>query len=334
MRIAHLPQLLLVGMEEREPSPRLRRLIRRGVGGIVLYERNCADASQVRDLTTELQGIAHEAGQPPLIIAVDQEHGPVTRIKKGVTLFPSPYKLALRGEEAVREMARVTAKELSSMGINLNLAPVADLLLTDNEVIGERSFGKNPERVAELVALYVEELQGVGVAACAKHFPGHGACKEDSHKTLPILDLSIDLLGKRELLPFREAIRVGVATMMVGHILIPALDPETPATFSPRVIRGVLREELGFRGVVISDDILMGALSPWSLEERALLALKGGIDMLLVSGEGEGEAVMEGLMRGWDGGRLPPERVRDAANRIAALKERFPWRRSHGEDRT
>lgn len=323
MGTSHLPQLLIVGMDGEGPSSRLIRLIERGIGGIILYERNGEEASRVGDLIGELQGIARRAGQPPLIIAVDQEHGPVTRIKKGVTLFPSPLELASRGEEAVGEMARVTAEELSAIGINLNLAPVADLLLAESGVIGERSFGPDPERVAGLVAAYVRELQGGGVAACAKHFPGHGACREDSHKALPLLDLPLDLLRKREFLPFREAIRAGVATVMVGHILVPSLDSKNPATFSTEAIGGVLRGELGFAGAVISDDILMGALSAWPLVERALLALRGGVDMLLVSEEEEGEEVLEGLMRSWEGGGLPPGRIAEAAKRVAALKGRF-----------
>ncbi|MBW2038768.1 MAG: beta-N-acetylhexosaminidase [Deltaproteobacteria bacterium] len=326
-----IAQVVMMGIDGLIPSKEVKRLIERGVGGIILYARNCHNPSQVAELIRELQEAALSRGlKIPLSVAIDQEHGPVTRIKEGVIPLPSPWAMGRIGDsDLVRRAARITGRELALIGINMNLAPVADILLhPQNRVIGTRSFGKDPQLVGTMVAAYIEGLQGEGVAACAKHFPGHGATETDSHQALPTLERSREEMEGAELIPFQRAARSGVAAIMTGHLLCPALDPERPTTLSPPIIQGLLRQDLGFEGVVISDDLLMGALSQWGpLEQRGVEALKAGVDLLLVGGE-EVDGLLETLERGVATGEIPQARAAEAVYRILRLKEQYPYRGS------
>ncbi len=326
-----IAQVVIMGIDGLTPQKESKRLVERGVGGIILYTRNCSHPSQVAELIRGLQEAARSKGwRIPLLVAIDQEHGRVTRIRKGLTLFPSPWNLGKMANTAlVRRVAQVTGRELALMGINMNLAPVADILLhPQNRVIGTRSFGNDPQLVAAMVAAYIKGLQGEGVAACAKHFPGHGATSKDSHRELPIIERSKRQLEDTELVPFRMAVRTGVAAMMTGHLLFPDLDPQRPVTLSSTIIQGLLRQRLGFKGVVICDDLKMGALSQWGdLEQRALEALKAGVDILLI-GEGKVDGVLEALEKGVDRGEIPRSRAAEAVYRILRLKERYPYKAS------
>ena len=324
-----IPQVVMMGIAGPTPTQEEWGLIEQGVGGVILFERNCLYPAQIAELIAALQETAITQGPGiPLIIAIDQEHGPVTRIKEGITLFPSAWKMGSIGNsDLVRRGARIMGRELAAIGITMNLAPVADLLLhPENRVIGKRSFGADPLRVSEMVVATIEGLQGEGVAACAKHFPGHGATKTDSHQALPILKRSKEEIAKAELIPFQRAARATVAAIMTGHLLCPALDPDLPATLSSSIIGDLLRKELGFEGVLISDDLLMGALNQWGgMEERGVKALKAGVDCLLV-GKGSVQGLLNALARGLETGEIPQERVEEAVSRIAKLKERYPYR--------
>jgi beta-N-acetylhexosaminidase len=222
-----IAQVVMMGISGPTPSKEEIALIEQGVGGVILFERNCRNPAQVAELIKDLQAIARAKGLGiPLIIAIDQEHGPVTRIKEGITPLPSPGAMGTIGDPAlVRRGSRIIGRELASIGITMNLAPVADILLyPENRVIGQRSFGADPRLVGEMVAATIEGLQGEGVAACAKHFPGHGATETDSHQALPTLERSREELERAELIPFERAARSGVAAIMTGHLLCPALD--------------------------------------------------------------------------------------------------------------
>jgi beta-N-acetylhexosaminidase len=324
-----IAQAVMMGIDGPAPSPEEKRLIEQGVGGVILFERNCTSPTQVAELIDNLQEIARSRGlQTPLAVAIDQEHGPVTRIKEGITPFPSAGNMGKMGEsDLVRRAARIIGRELALMGITMNLAPVADLLLhPQNRVIGKRSYGREPLRVGAMVVAAIEGLQGEGVAACAKHFPGHGATATDSHQALPTLERSREELEKAELIPFQMGVRAEVAAIMPGHLLCPALDPELPATLSPSIIQGLLRHALGFDGVVISDDLAMGALASWgSIEERGVAALKAGVDLLLVA-KGTIQGLLDALKQGLDSGEIPQERAQEACSRIRQLKEQYPYR--------
>jgi beta-N-acetylhexosaminidase len=324
-----IAQAVMMGIAGPTPSQEERGLIELGVGGVILFERNCLSPAQIAELIDDLQEIALSQGPGmPLIIAIDQEHGPVTRIKGGITPFPSAWDLGQIGDPAlVRQAARIIGKELALMGITMNLAPVADLLLhPDNRVIGKRSFGKDPHKVAAMVTAFIKGLQGEGVAACAKHFPGHGATATDSHEKLPVIERSRDEMERAELIPFQQAVQAEVAAVMPGHLLCPAFDSEQPATLSPPIIQGLLRQALGFDNCVISDDLSMGALASWgSIEERGIAAFKTGVDCLLV-GQEKVHGLLAALGQGVMSGEILEERVKEAVARIRRLKGKYPYR--------
>ncbi len=324
-----IAQVVMMGINGLTPPEEVKRLIEQGIGGIILFTRNCRNHHQVAELISGLQEIALTSGlRTPLSVAIDQEHGSVTRIKKGVTPFPSAWAMGRRGDiDLVARVARITGRELALMGITMNLAPVADILLhPQNRVIGTRSFGKDPQLVGGMVAAYLKGLQGEGVAACAKHFPGHGATPKDSHHELPIIERSGEEMEAAELIPFQMGVRAGVAAVMTGHLLFPTLDSQYPATLSPAIIQGLLRQDLGFEGVVISDDLTMGALARWgTIEKRGVEALKAGVDILLV-GAGTANGLLEALERGVVTGEIPQARAAEAVDRILKLKEQYPYR--------
>jgi beta-glucosidase-like glycosyl hydrolase len=247
-----------------------------GVGGFLVFG---GTRDEVRALTTMLRA---RAGRE-LLIAADLERGAGQQVQ-GLSELPPPMALASLGERAVLTGAGVlTAVEALSVGINWALAPVADLdAEPENPIVQTRAFGADPERVAEAVAAWVAGCEQNGVLACAKHFPGHGRTRTDSHDTLPVVSASADLLRGADLLPFRAAVAAGVSTVMTAHVAYPALDPSgAPATFSPLLLR-VLREELGFRGLVVSDALVMaGATAGRTPEQAALAAVRAGVDLLL-----------------------------------------------------
>lgn len=324
-----IAQVVMMGIGGLTATKEEGALIEQGVGGVILFERNCRNPVQIAELIEDLQETARTKGLGiPLIIAIDQEHGPVTRIKEGITPFPSAWEMGSVGEpDLVRWGARINGRELAAIGITMNLAPVADILLhPENRVIGQRSFGADPLLVSEMVAATIEGLQGEGVAACAKHFPGHGATETDSHEALPTLERSREEMAGTELIPFQSAVQANVAAIMTGHLLCPALDADLPATVSPSIIGGLLRKELGFEDVLISDDLLMGALNQWgSVEERGVKALKSGVDCLLV-GKGTVQGLLKALKQDLEKGGISHERVEEAVSRIAKLKEKYPSR--------
>jgi beta-N-acetylhexosaminidase len=323
-----IAQVVMMGIAGLAPTTEEKELIARGVGGIILFERNCPSPAHVAALIEELQEIAVKKGRSmPLVIAIDQEHGPVARIKQGITPFPSAWDIGQTGDPALAlRAAQIVGKELALLGITMNLAPVADLFLDPaNRVIGKRSFGKNPHKVAAMVAAVVQGLQGEGVAACAKHFPGHGATAIDSHQKLPTIERSRIELEGAELIPFEQAIATDVATIMPGHLLCPALDAEQPATFSPSIIQGMLRQQFGFDGVVISDDLCMGALSAWGdIAKRGIKAFTAGVDILL-SGQEKVDGLLSALTTGITSGAIPEQRAKEAITRIIKLKAKYPY---------
>ncbi|TMF59144.1 MAG: beta-N-acetylhexosaminidase, partial [Chloroflexi bacterium] len=238
----------------------------RGVGGIVLRTENAPDASALARICADLQRIAAEAKIPPLFLAIDQEGGSVVRIGSGMTVFPSQMALAATPDPvaAVQRAATITADELRAGGVNWNLAPVADVNNEPlNPIIGNRSYGSDPQRVSILVGAAVRAYAAAGFLCCAKHFPGHGAATVDSHVGLPIIDVDRARLDRVELPPFRAAIAAGVPAIMLAHLIVPALEPTPglPASLSRRIATDLLRRDLGFAGIAITDDLEMGALA-------------------------------------------------------------------------
>jgi beta-N-acetylhexosaminidase len=312
-------QLLFVGFGGTSVPDPIAALIAAGrVGGVVLFARNFTSPEQARTLLRTLHAPAPP--EAPLLVAIDQEGGRVQRLRTPWTLWPPMRAVGDRDDPgATRALAEALGRELFELGIGLDFAPVVDVATEPtNPVIGDRSFGETPERVSRHAVAFIEGLQSVGVAACAKHFPGHGDTTRDSHHELPVLPHGLDRLRRVELAPFRAAIEAGVACVMTAHVLFPALDPASPATLSARVL-SILRTELGFDGVVFSDDLEMRAVADdGTTEERVRRCIDAGVDALLVCGENapfeEALATLE---------KLPRERLAGSLGRVAALKRRF-----------
>ena len=292
-------QLLVAGFDGTEPSKEILALIRAGLGGVILYRKNCVDAAQVLGLSNRLQQEARAAGHAqPLLIAIDQEQGRVVRITEGVTVFPAMGAMARVGVPGLlRRVAAATSRELLAIGVNWNLAPVADVLSVPDCPVGDRSCGTDPAQVALAVAAFVRGAAACGMRTCVKHFPGHGSTEKDSHVAAPRVPRSRAELEACDLVPFRAAIRAGVPAVMTAHITYPALDPDAPASLSDRVIGELLRAQLGFRGVVVSDDLEMAGIA-WNhpLESSAIRALSAGSDLLIVSRMLLAERCIPGLL--------------------------------------
>jgi beta-N-acetylhexosaminidase len=291
----------------------LRRL-ESGLGGITLFADNVRDEAGLAALTRRLR----EAGD--VLVALDEEGGDVTRLETARgSSYPGNLALGAVDDAALTaEVAAAIAADAARVGVNLNLAPVADVNVNpDNPVIGVRSFGAEPELVARHVAAFVEGTQRQGVAACAKHFPGHGDTEVDSHRGLPVVTGDLDAA----LLPFRAAIAAGVRAVMTAHLVVPELD-DVPATVSPRILGGLLRGELGFDGLVVTDALEMRGLSESvGVEEGAVRALAAGADALCVGHDLHEQAVdalVGAIAAAVESGRLPLERLEEAAARVAA----------------
>jgi len=280
-------QTMAVAFHGTQVTSAVEDMIRtRGIGGVVLRAENAPDASALARLCADLQRIAAEAKIPPLFLALDQEGGSVARIGSGMTVFPSQMALAATPDPvaAVQRAATVTAGELRASGINWNFAPVADVNNEPlNPIIGNRSYGSDPGRVSTLVAAAIRAYAMAGLLCCAKHFPGHGAATVDSHVGLPIIDVDRARLDRVELPPFRAAIAAGVPAIMLAHLIVPALDPtpSLPASLSRRVATDLLRRELGFSGLAVTDDLEMGALTSIGEAAAGERALVAGADFVL-----------------------------------------------------
>jgi beta-N-acetylhexosaminidase len=315
----HAGQLLFAGFQGTQVPDDLARLVREGrVGGVVLFARNLRDPRQVRELVARLHGLA--PADAPLCVAIDQEGGRVQRLRSPWTEWPPMRRLGERDDPAeTARVARALAHELAALGIDLDFAPVVDVDTNPaNPVIGDRSFGREPERVARHARAFIEALQAGGVAACAKHFPGHGDTSEDSHVALPRVDHPLARLREVELVPFRAALAAGVASVMTAHVLLPCLDPGLPATLCGAALE-LLRGELGYEGLVFGDDLEMAAVAAhFPPREAARRALEAGVDALLVCSRAE---VRDEVLAELEA--LPDERIEPPLRRVAALKRRF-----------
>ena len=326
-------QLLIGSLPATTITTEMRSLAREfQLGGVTLFKRNIEAPEQVAELNHDLQSLSSEQ---PLWVAVDQEGGRVARLRAPFTEWPPMATLGRSGDEKLaHRFAAALAAELKAVGITLDYAPVLDIHTNPkNPIIGDRALGEDAETVARLGAAIVRGLQENGVAACGKHFPGHGDTSVDSHLALPLVEHPPDRIRRVEFVPFREAIRSDVAFMMTAHILVPSLDEQRPATLSPAIVRGMLREELGFEGVILSDDLEMKAIADTcTVPDAAVQAIAAGCDGVLVcrylsserSQDAEVQAaVLEALVHAVEDGRIPYKRAEDALSRNRKAKERF-----------
>ncbi|MFF3685172.1 glycoside hydrolase family 3 protein [Streptomyces sp. NPDC002187] len=302
----------------------LLRRIGEGLSAVGLFGRNIVGAEQLAALTAQLR-----AERDDVLVAIDEEGGDVTRLEvRTGSSFPGNYALGCVDDvELTRAVARELGRRLAACGVDLNWAPSADINSNpDNPVIGVRSFGAGTELAARHTVAYIEGLQAAGVAACTKHFPGHGDTNVDSHHAMPRIDVDLATLHARELLPFRAAIAAGSKAVMSAHILLPALDPHRPATLSPQILTGLLREELGYEGLIVTDGMEMQAISStYGIERGSVLAIAAGADAICVGGGlADEETVLrlrDALVGAVRDGDLPEERLADAAARVRALAD-------------
>jgi beta-N-acetylhexosaminidase len=319
-------QLLIGSLPGMTITPELRSLAREfSLGGVTLFSRNIEAAEQVAELSVDLQALA---GDVPLWVSVDQEGGRVARLRKPFTEWPPMAVLGRSGSaDLASRFAAALGAELRAVGVTLDYAPVLDIHTNpQNPVIGDRALADSAAEVARLGAAIVRALQDNGVAACGKHFPGHGDTSVDSHLDLPLVEHPPDRIRRVECVPFREAIDAGVAFVMTAHLLVPSLDDERPATLSPRIVQAMLREELGFPGVILSDDLEMKAIAKsYAVPEAAVQAIVAGCDAVLVcSGDVEMQAAtLEALVYAVEQDRISYKRLEDAHKRLRRAKERF-----------
>ncbi|MFI8229218.1 glycoside hydrolase family 3 protein [Streptomyces sp. NPDC085900] len=303
------------------PDWLLRRL-GEGLASVGLFGRNIASAEQLSVLTAQLR-----AERDDVLVAVDEEGGDVTRLEvRTGSSFPGNHALgAVNDVDLTRDVAAELGRRLAACGVNLNWAPSADVNSNAaNPVIGVRSFGAEPGLVARHTAAYVTGLQSAGVAACTKHFPGHGDTAVDSHHALPRIDVPAEVLSERELAPFRAAIAAGTRAVMSAHILVPALDPDRPATLSHRILTELLRRELGYDGLIVTDGMEMRAIADtYGIERGSVLAIAAGADAICVGGGlADDETVRrlrDALVSAVRSGALPEARLAEAADRVRSL---------------
>jgi beta-N-acetylhexosaminidase len=322
----HIGQLAVVGFDGTTLGAEVRALAREfDLGGVILFARNVESPEQVADLSVEAQRLAQDL---PLWVGIDQEGGRVARMRRPMTEWPPMLALGRSGDEALAgRFAAALARELTAVGISIDFAPVLDVLVgPTNPAIGDRAFGERPETVARLGAAIVRGLQAGGLAACGKHFPGHGDTTVDSHLDLPLVEHSPEQLREVDFAPFRAAIEAGVAALMTGHLLVPAFDDVNPATLSRRIVSGVLRGELGFDGLVFTDDLDMKAISGRTTRERAVVsAIAAGCDVVLMCGTDSAThaSALEALIRAVEQEEIGHAQIDDALARQRRAKERF-----------
>ncbi|MCP1421883.1 beta-N-acetylhexosaminidase [Paenibacillus xylanexedens] len=322
-------QLLMCGFHGQHADEQVTRLIRDyHVGGVIYFRRNVESVDQLTRLSAELQDMAAEAGALPLMISVDQEGGMVARIdQEGMTQVPGNMALGATGNpEYTLECARILGCELKNIGIDMNLAPVVDVNNNPlNPVIGVRSYGEHAESVAAHGVAAITGYQSQGIAATAKHFPGHGDTAVDSHLGMVTVPHDRNRLEQMELLPFRKAIEAGVDAIMTAHVMFPSIEPEPiPATLSYKVLTGLLREEMGFEGIIITDCLEMHAISkPYGVAEAAVRAVEAGADLILVSHTLQDQvAALEAIVEAVRTGRISEEVIHQAVERIMTWKKK------------
>lgn len=283
---AQIGQLFVIGFHGTELTEDLRRLlVEFHVGGVILFRRNIVDVEQAWALAGEIRGART---YPPPAIYVDEEGGPVSRLPAPILRLPAMRVLGRTGDaRLVRDVGETLGRELTALGIHVNIAPVIDVDTNPrNPVIGRRALHHDSSEVARLGVAMLEGLEAGGVTACPKHFPGHGDTDCDSHHTLPVLHHDLARLDAIELVPFRAAVAAGARMLMTAHVLLPALDPVHPATLSPLMLPALLRQRLGYRGLVATDDLDMKAVADrYTLFESITLGVAGAVDLFLLCGD-------------------------------------------------
>ena len=313
-------RMMCVGFDGTEVSPSLRELIGRGVRSVILFTRNYESKTQLAALCREIKLLASE----PIMICVDQEGGRVQRFREPFTLVPSMREIGRRGDVSfAREIGRTLASELRSVNIDMNLAPVLDVDSNpQNPVIGERAFGPDPAIVRKMGCAIIDAMQRttecLPIAACAKHFPGHGDTSTDSHLDLPTLTHDMERIRRIELPPFAAAIEAAVASIMVAHVLFSAIDSRFPASMSHSIITDLLRNELKYVGLIVSDDLEMNAIvNHFGIDNAIVLGANAGIDLFCICHDPNRQhGAIDALVRAAQAKQVPLTRLRESSARF------------------
>jgi len=318
-------QLLSVGFDGPVLPDELRaRIAASEVGSVMLFRPNIETPAQVARLVGEIRAAAPpEPGRAPCLVTVDQEGGLVQRLRAPLTVWPDMLSVGAAGDVGLTEaVGRALGDELAALGIGWDFAPVLDVHTNPaNPVIGNRAFGTTPEAAASHALAFWRGLRAAGLVGCGKHFPGHGDTRADSHLELPVVDHGLERLRRVELAPFAAAARAGVEALMTAHVLFPALDDARPATLSRAILTDLLRGDLGFRGVIVSDDLGMKAVADrYPIEELAVMAVAAGSDVLIIREPAERQRrAHEALVRAAERDSELRRRVEESAARVATL---------------
>ena len=310
----------LLGFEGTTVPEELRALLAQGLAGVAIFRRNFSGLEGLRSLT----GGIRRAARGPVLIGIDQEGGTRFSLPEPFTQWPSPAELGeLNDAELVSRVARAMARELRAVGVNLNFAPMLDLHTNPaSPVTSQRSFGADPRKVARLGAAFLRELSAEGVLCCAKHFPGHGDAQMDPHEDLPVFQGTVQRLDSLELVPFAAAIQENVPAMMTAHVLLPQIDSQWPASLSRKLLSDTLRERMGFRGVVLTDDLGMGAVARrYGAGEAAIQTFRAGSDIaMLCHDRSTVGPALESVEKAWTSGRFDEAQWQASRRRIERLR--------------
>lgn len=325
-------QMIITGIKDQKlKNQEVEFLVRNNVGGIILFSRNIANSDQLKRLIQEVKQVEKKVG---FFISIDEEGGMVSRLPSGKVIIPNSYYLGgMDNPRISKEVARVIAEELRDYGINMNNAPVLDVWSNpDNKVIGERAFGTEPHKVAKYGIEAVNGYKEKGIISVVKHFPGHGDTRRDSHIEMPKIDLSMNDLIKRELIPFVSAIENNVDAIMIGHLNMANIDSEYPASLSEKLVDGLLRKKLGYHGVVVTDDLDMGAIrNSYSKGGAGVKAVQAGCDIMLICHDHQNvEESKKQIIEAVNQGVIDIERINDSVRRILLLKRKYGIRIMEG----
>ncbi|MCT4618519.1 MAG: beta-N-acetylhexosaminidase [Marinisporobacter sp.] len=320
-------QMVLVGFHGDQLNDSIKEMIHTyHIGGFIFFQRNIKNAPQTLDLLNTIK-ITNFKNKIPLFLSIDEEGGKVSRMPKEIRKFPTNKHIGnINNNNFSFELGKLLGFELKSFGFNMNFAPVLDINSNPkNPVIGDRSFGDNKEIVKELGIQTMKGIKSQNVIPVVKHFPGHGDTSIDSHLGLPVVSHDLNRLKAFELVPFSKAIKENVDAIMISHILFPKIDPKDPATLSKKIVTDLLRKHLNFNGVIITDDMEMGAILKHSdIGEAAVESIQAGSDMILVCHTYEKQlAVLDSLTKAVNSNKISEERINNSVYRILKLKEKY-----------
>ncbi|BFK81081.1 beta-N-acetylhexosaminidase [Clostridium baratii] len=331
-------QLVISGFYGTTLDENILKLIKENkISGVILFNRNVKDSNTLLSLNNSLKE-SNKNNKLPLFISVDEEGGSVTRMPKDIKRLPTnKYIGSLNNKDLSYNVGEILGEQLSYFGFNMNFAPVLDINSNpNNPVIGDRSFGNNKDTVAILGTSTMKGIQSKNIISVVKHFPGHGDTSVDSHVNLPVVNYDINRLKSFEFVPFKTAIQNGADAIMVGHILLPKIDSKYPSSMSYEIVTNILRKDLGFNGLVVSDDMTMGAITKnYSIEESSIKAINAGVDLLLVCQKYENtENVLKALKEAALNGTISKERLDNTLYNIISIKKKYLLNKEYDNDIT